>query len=160
EFEFELDRKFEDDEDEFEGRHAASAMPPMVIRYDRRRVWKAAAVVTLLGTLGAALLAAGAAGGRTPLAALFRAAGLPPGAATFFRVESLTLAAALYAVAHAGRRPDRIRLLPEGIEVRDSLGTYHVRWDEIEGAGEYLGMAGIRLREGADLLREHEGTAA
>jgi hypothetical protein len=135
-------------------------MPPFVIRYDRRRLFRSLAVAWVIGTLAAALMASAATQRRSLLAHVWDLAGVPPAAATFALVEGLTLAGVLYTFGHALRRPDRIRLLPEGVEVRDSLGTYRIDWDNVAGCGPYLdSMAGIRLDNPGELLETHSGSA-
>jgi len=136
-------------------------MPPIVIRYDRRRFYRALAVTWTIGTLAAALMGAGAEVRRTFLSRLWSWLGAPPGIATFALVEALVLLAVGYAALHAARRRDEIRLLREGIEVRDSLGRYLIGWDNLAGAGATAGtMAGLRLHDRARLLETHTGTEA
>jgi hypothetical protein len=134
-------------------------MPPLVVRYDRRRFWRALAVVWLVGTAAAALLASGAGARRSLLARLWEAVHLDPAVGTFLLYEGLTLAVVLYGAGHVLRRRDELRLEPGGLSVRESLGTYRVAWDNIEAADEYLGsMAGLRLRDPGALLATHAGS--
>lgn len=134
-------------------------MPPILIRYDRQRLWRSLAVTFVLGTVSAGILAWMSASGRAPLARILSILGVPPAPVTFALVEGVTLAIVVYVIAHAAHRNDEIRLVPEGVRVHDACGNYQVAWDEIAASGEYLTMAGVRLRDRACLLARHEGTA-
>jgi hypothetical protein len=134
-------------------------MPPLVVRYDRRRFWRALGAAWLVGTAAAGLLASGAAARRSLLGQLWSALHLNPAVGTFLLFEALTLAVVLYGAGHVLRRQDELRLEPDGLVIRDSLGSYRVAWENIEAAGEYLGsMAGLRVRDPAALLDTHAGT--
>jgi len=136
-------------------------MPPIVIRYDRQRLWRSTAVLWAVGTGVALVLAAQAGQGRSLLARLWAGVGAPPALATFLVVEGLTLAACGYAAGHALRRADLIRLLPEGLEIEDSYGKYRVAWDNIAATGKHLdSFAGVRLKGMEPVLASHVGTAA
>lgn len=133
-------------------------MPPIVYRYDRRRLWHSLAFFAVFGLATSAGLAQAAGLGRGILARLFVALGLPPGPSTLVLGIAVTLAIELYVAAHTLRRRDEIRLLPGGLRVTDSCGVYLLPWDEIAAAGERHSLAGIQLHRREALLAHHQGT--
>jgi hypothetical protein len=134
-------------------------MPPIIIRYDLKRYQRALVATSLVGTAAAFLMAAGATVRRSLFARLWVWLDVPPGIATFVLVESIVLIAVGYAALQARRRRDEIRLLPQGFEIHDSLGSYLVEWDNIAETGVSGGsMAGIRLRDRARLVEMHTGS--
>src|SRR5438874_9043743 len=134
-------------------------MPPIVFRYDHRRFRRALAVTFLVGTSAAFLMAWAATLRRSLLARLLAWLDLPPGVITFVLAEAVVVIVIAYAALHARRRRDEIRLLPEGIEIRDSLGRYLVKWENVAETGVSGGsMAGLRLRDREQILESHAGT--
>lgn len=134
-------------------------MPPIVIRYDRARVFRSALIFWGLGLVAGWAVAWGASSGRLPLARLISIAGLPPGPIAFCLVSLPATLAAVYTVVHALRRENTVTLTPSGLEIRDSVGAYAVAWDNVAGCELYLeSIAGLRLHDRSALLNSHQGS--
>jgi hypothetical protein len=135
-------------------------MPPITIRYDRRRALRSLAFSWLLGTLAATVFGYGAAVRGSVLARALAGLGARPGVVVFVLVEALTLAGVVYTFGHVLRRRHQVRLTTSGLEIEDRLGRYAVTWDNLAGTGAIAGtLAGLRVRDPARMLASHEGTA-
>jgi hypothetical protein len=136
-------------------------MPPITIRYDRRRALRALAICWLLGTVAATVFGYGAAARGSFLGRALAGFGAQPGIAVFALIEALTLAGVLYAAGHVLRRRHRLRLTARGVEVEDSVGRYVVEWENLAETGTAAGpLAGLKVRDRDRLLATHEGSGA
>ncbi len=135
-------------------------MPPLLIRFNRRRVLRSIAIGWVLGTCAAFVVAAAAETMRTPAARLLGGLGLAPALVGFLLVEGLTLAAVGYSLGHLLRRRQCLRLTQVGIEIEDSAGAYRVDWENLAEEGLHPGpLAGLRVADRDSLLATHRGTA-